>query len=145
MNPHTMNDRSLILIAALALATPIFGAESVTEKAKEKASEAWDATKDAAETATRFVTKESREAWAKTKAYLSTDPATYRQGATDKLKELDGKIGTRRKPERWAREIISRRGSKRCASKRRMQSTNSRNCRRKRKSGVPPGKISTAH
>lgn len=63
---------------------------SVIDKTKEVVSETKDAVVDTA----RNVGEATRTTWIKTKGYLSEDATTYREGATQTLKELSGEITT---------------------------------------------------
>ena len=63
-------------------------ASSVTERLKEAAREAGDALRRGADAFAHG----AREAWDKTQAYLSDDPATYRQGAANTLQEIGGEL-----------------------------------------------------
>jgi len=88
-----------IICGFLTLVALAFSAEAqqtATERAKDKASDAIQATKDTTKKAADAVTRTTREAWAKTKAYLSDDPDTYRRGADQKLNELGAEIATLR-------------------------------------------------
>ena len=92
-----MNTRNIC--ALLTFAVLAFSAEAqqtATERAKDKASDAIQATKDTTKKAADAVARTTREAWAKTKAYLSDDPDTYRRGADQKLNELGAEIATLR-------------------------------------------------
>jgi hypothetical protein len=64
------------------------GVETVGEKTKEAAETVGEKTKEAAET----VAKGAKKAWRETKAYASSNRATYRKGATQKLSELSKEI-----------------------------------------------------
>lgn len=61
---------------------------SVSDRLKEAAREAGDALRRGADA----VAQGAREAWDKTQAYLSDDPTTYRQGATNTLQEFGAEI-----------------------------------------------------
>jgi len=79
-----------IAIASLPLAT----AKSTEEKSlKEKAAEAAQTAKEEAARLTKKVVEQTRESWRKSKAYLSEVAATHREGAVERLKELDREIG----------------------------------------------------
>jgi hypothetical protein len=64
------------------------GLETVGEKTKEAAETVGEKTKEAAET----VAKETKKAWKETKAYVSSNRATYRKGARQKFNELSKEI-----------------------------------------------------
>ena len=59
---------------------------------KEKASDAAETVKDKTMKATETVIQKTKEAWKKTTAYLSEDAKTYRDGASERLKEIDREI-----------------------------------------------------
>jgi ribosomal protein L20 len=79
-----------VLLIALALPAIALAAEEKTasEKVKETASDAADTAKEAAKT----VAAKTRQAWNKTKAYFSENPTTYRQGARERLADLEKEI-----------------------------------------------------
>ncbi len=94
----TMNASPICTLLALAtLALPVGAQQTAVERAKETASDALQATKETTKQAADAVTRSSREAWAKTKAYLSDDPETYLRGADQKLKALGAEISTLRR------------------------------------------------
>ncbi len=92
-----MNARTLSPLLALAFITSLPASAQETKRLKERASDAAEATKDTAKKAADAVAKTTREAWAKTKAYLSDDPDTYRRGAAQKVNELGAEIAELRK------------------------------------------------
>ncbi len=61
---------------------------TAAERLKDAASDAGDALQRAGS----VLAQETREAWTKTKAYLSDDPETYQKGATQKLQELSAEV-----------------------------------------------------
>lgn len=95
-----MPTKHTILATALLLTTlPLFAQDSIVdkverstakaaEKTKEAAEEVGDKTKDAA----RAIGHKSREVWRKAKASMSEDRGTYRQGAREKLDDLDSQL-----------------------------------------------------
>jgi len=92
-----MNIRNIYALLTFAvLASSAEAQQTAAERAKDKASDAIQATKDTTKKAAEAVARTTREAWAKTKAYLSDDPATYRRGADQKLNELGAEIATLR-------------------------------------------------
>ena len=92
-----MNARIICGFFTLALlALSAEAQQTATERAKDKASDAIQSTKDTTKQAADAVARTTREAWAKTKAYLSDDPDTYRRGADQKLNELGAEIATLR-------------------------------------------------
>jgi hypothetical protein len=92
--------KTFTFCTAIALATAGLGITSLataeekptTEKVKETASDAVEATKEGAKRAAHTVAATTRQAWKKTKAYLSQEPTTYRQGASGQLNELKKEI-----------------------------------------------------
>ena len=78
----------------LAVSCLAFGTIKAEEKKtlKEKASDATETIKEKTEKATETVIETTKEAWKKTKAYLSEDAKTYREGASERLKEIDREI-----------------------------------------------------
>ncbi|MDB6171463.1 MAG: hypothetical protein JWL59_774 [Chthoniobacteraceae bacterium] len=85
---------TLLALAALSLSS---GAQqTAVERAKEKAVDTIEATKETTKQAADAVARTSREAWGKTKAYLSDDPDTYRRGAEQKLNTLGAEISNLR-------------------------------------------------
>jgi len=92
--------RTLSFITTIVIAlcpVSMFAQETTAERIKEKSSEALETTKKKANEAAKTVSEKSKEAWRKTKAYLSQDPQTYRDGANQRLEELAAKSG-RSKP-----------------------------------------------
>lgn len=91
-----MITRSLLsLLISASMAVTVLAAEekkTTTEKVKETASDAAEAAKDATKRAVDVVATKTRQAWKKTQAYLSDDPAAYRTGATQRLHELSTEI-----------------------------------------------------
>lgn len=93
---HRILSMRTTVIAALGLAVtiacgPVRAAEdgtTLTERLKEAARQAGDAFRRGADA----VAQSATEAWDKTEAYLSDDPATYRQGAANTLQELGGEL-----------------------------------------------------
>ena len=88
--------RTLSFITTIVIAlcpVPMFAQETTAERIKEKSSEALETTKKKANEAAKTVSEKSKEAWRKTKAYLSQDPQTYRDGANQRLEELGSQIG----------------------------------------------------
>lgn len=88
--------KASIYVAAIAAGfsaalTPLAGGQE-TERLKRRASDAADAVKDSTERAVNVAAESAREAWAKTKAFFSNDPKTYRSGAEKKLDELGAEI-----------------------------------------------------
>jgi len=84
-----------VLVAAVIATTTAVAAEekkTTTEKMQETASDAAEKTKEATKRAVDVVAAKTREAWNKTKAYFSDDPAAYRTGATQRLHELSTEI-----------------------------------------------------
>lgn len=80
----TMKAPYLPLVAAtLALSLPV-AAQTAGDRVKQAASDAGNALERAGEA----IARGAREAWSKTKAYVSEDPDTYRAGARQKLEEL---------------------------------------------------------
>lgn len=92
-----MNGRTLSPLLALAFITSSPASAQETKRLKERASDAVEATKDTTKRAADAVARSTREAWQKTKAYLSDDPDTYRRGAELKLNELGAEIAELRK------------------------------------------------
>jgi hypothetical protein len=70
---------------------------------KEKASDAAETVKDKAAKVTEAVVETTKEAWKKTKAFLSEDAKTYRDGASDRLKEIDREIAKLRSDSKAAK------------------------------------------
>ena len=81
-------------MTAILTSTVLTAAEeqSTTEKLKAKTSDAVEATKEGAKKAAHAVAETTRQAWKKTKAYLSQDATTYRQGASKQLNDLSAEI-----------------------------------------------------
>jgi hypothetical protein len=85
-----------IVIAALAVTVTLYSQpapaaddpSSLPERLKEAAREAGDALRRGADA----VAQGASQAWDKTQAYLSDDPATYREGAAKTLQELGGEL-----------------------------------------------------
>jgi len=73
------------------LALPIVKAEK-EKPLKEKVSDAAETVKEKTSKATETVIEKTKEAWKKTKAYLSEDAKTYREGASERLKEVERDI-----------------------------------------------------
>ena len=87
--------KSLVLVTCTAavfylVVGPSNAAEEKT--AKEKASDAVETVKDKTAKATDAVVEATKEAWKKTKAFLSEDAKAYRDGASERLKEIDREI-----------------------------------------------------
>lgn len=81
--------RCSVAVLCLALGS-IKAAEEKT--VKEKVSDAAETVRDKTAKATEAVVETTKEAWKKTKAFLSEDPKTHRDGASDRLKEIDREI-----------------------------------------------------
>jgi hypothetical protein len=81
---------TVLSLTALFQCSTAFADESpsVAERLREAAREASDVFQRAKGT----VTQEARDAWEKTQAYLSDDPATYREGATNTLQQWGAEI-----------------------------------------------------
>jgi hypothetical protein len=62
-------------------------------RSKRKAAEAAETAKEKAARLTKKAVAQTRESWEKSKAYLSELAATHREGAVERLKELDREIG----------------------------------------------------
>lgn len=92
-----MNALPCTLLAIATLAISAGAQQPATERVKERASDAAQATRDTVKRAADAVAKTTRQAWVKTKAYLSDDPDTYRRGAEQKLSELRAEIAELRK------------------------------------------------
>lgn len=78
-------------VAIMLCSQPVRAADNQTalpERLKEAAREAADALRRGADAVAQGAT----EAWDKTQAYLSDDPATYRAGAANTLQELGGEL-----------------------------------------------------
>ncbi|HEY0792667.1 MAG TPA: hypothetical protein VGD78_16510 [Chthoniobacterales bacterium] len=82
---------TLTTLTALLICTSVFADDSpsVGDRLREAARQA----SDAFQKAKGAVTQGAQEAWEKTQAYLSDDPATYREGATGTLQEWGAEIG----------------------------------------------------
>jgi hypothetical protein len=91
-----MNAQIICALSVAAFAISALAQQTTGERAKEKASDVIEETKDTTKKAADAVATTTREAWAKTKAYLSDDPDTYRRGADQKLNELGAEIATLR-------------------------------------------------
>ena len=76
--------------AAALLAGAAFAADPPT--AAERLNDAASDAGNPLQRAGSVIAQESREAWTKTKAYLSDDPETYKKGATQKLQELRAEV-----------------------------------------------------
>lgn len=81
--------RTFILTTLLTL--PLLGFAD-DKPLKERASETAEKIKQEAKEATSTASGAMRDAWRTTKAYLSTDPAEFRAGASRKLDELAASI-----------------------------------------------------
>jgi hypothetical protein len=92
-----MNGGALSAIVAVSFLGSSLAFAQETERLKERAREAAEAIKDATKEAVDAVARETHETWAKTKAYFSNDPDTYRYGAEQKLNELGAEIAELRK------------------------------------------------
>ena len=81
---HILTTTILVATAAFAFAEE----KSITDKTRDAAREAKTAVVDAA----RNVSDATQAAWKKTKAYVSEDPATFREGANQTLTDLSAAI-----------------------------------------------------
>lgn len=89
-----------LFIACLAVTFPSNAQSPAAERLKEKTLETLDAARDTAKHAARAVAQGAREAWAKTKPYLSEDPETYRGGAQQRINDLGAEIAALRRESR---------------------------------------------
>ena len=88
-----MNARIICaLLASFAIVLPIKGEPPTSERLKETTSQAVAVSKEKAKQTADAFAKSTREAWNKTKAYFTEDPATYRAAVTQRLNELGGEI-----------------------------------------------------
>ena len=88
-----MRIRALLTCSFVVFCLALTTAKAEEEKtAKEKASDAAETVKDKAVKATETVIQKTKEAWKKTTAYLSEDAKTYREGASERLKEINRDI-----------------------------------------------------
>jgi hypothetical protein len=78
-------------LAVSLLAFGIIKAED-EKTLKEKTSDAAETVKEKTAKAAEAVVETTKEAWKKTKAFLSQDAKTYRDGASERLKEIDREI-----------------------------------------------------
>ncbi len=94
--------KSILTISILAATAALAVADEkpVSERARDAASGVVDKTKEVARDATDAVVgaahkvgNVTRAAWKKTKAAVSEDPITYREGATQTLRDLGREIG----------------------------------------------------
>jgi transposase len=88
-----MKFRALIT-CSLAASFLAFGPIKAEEEKtlKEKTVDATETVKEKTAKAAETVIETTKEAWKKTKAFLSQDAKTYRDGASEKLKEIDREI-----------------------------------------------------
>ena len=77
-----------VMLCSICGPVPAADEPSLSERIKEAAREAGDTIRRGADA----FAQGAREAWDKTQAYGSDDPATYRQGAANTLQELGGEI-----------------------------------------------------
>ena len=85
-----MKIRSLLTCSLAVFCLALSTVKAEKEKPlKEKVSDAAETVKEKTSKATETVVEKTKEAWKKTKAYLSEDGKTYRDGASEKLKEID--------------------------------------------------------
>jgi len=88
-----MNARILPIL--IALSTSAVAAEMPSaERLKEKTAETFEATKEVTQRVAEAAAETTRDAWNKTKAYLSEEPGPYREGAKKRLDDLGGQIST---------------------------------------------------
>ena len=88
-----MKIRSLLTCSLAVFSLALATVKAEKEKPlKEKVSDAAETVKEKTSKATETVVEKTKEAWKKTKAYLSEDAKTYREGASEKLKEIDREI-----------------------------------------------------
>jgi hypothetical protein len=82
----------LALIAVTGIAVADDEKRPATERLKEKTASAVETTKDTAKRAVDAVAERTRDAWSKTKAFFSDDPAVYKDGATKRLNEIAAEL-----------------------------------------------------